>query len=213
MVKSEWRESFFRRGFVKLSPIMDARGGDAHRAHLLGAVSGTVVEVGAGTGTSFRHYGAAVDSVVAVEPDAELRAIAETAARSADATITVTDGTAETLPVASGSCDWVVCSLVLCTVPDQRAAFAEFARVLRPGGRLAFYEHVRSNHPVIATMQDALTPAWSALAGGCHPNRDTLAAITSAGFEIESVDRFGFSPHPAAPAFAHISGTARLGSA
>ncbi len=210
MTTGGWREKAFRRGFLKLAPTMDARGGDAHRAHLLRVVAGIVVEVGAGTGTTFQHYGAAVESVHAIEPDSELRTIAETAALKAEATITVSHGTAESLPVATNSCDWVVCSLVLCTVPDQQAALAEFARVLKPGGHLAFYEHVRSNRRAVAKVQDALAPVWSAIAGGCHPNRDTLAAIESAGFEVDTVDRFGFSPHPVAPAVAHISGTAQL---
>jgi ubiquinone/menaquinone biosynthesis C-methylase UbiE len=210
MAAGGWRDAFFRRGFLNLSPTMDARGGDVHRAELLRAVAGTVVEVGAGTGTTFQHYGASVDSVLAVEPDAELRAIAEAAALGADVPITVSDGTAESLPVATNSCDWVVCSLVLCTVPDQGAALAEFVRVLKPGGHLAFYEHVRSNHGAVAAVQDVLTPAWSAIAGGCRLNRDTLAAIESAGFEVDTVDRFGFSPHPASPKVAHISGIAHL---
>lgn len=210
MVAGGWRDAFFRRGFLKLSPTMDARGGDAHRAQLFRAVAGTVVEVGAGTGTTFQHYGTAVDSVHAIEPDAELRAIAETAAQEAEAPITLSAGTAESLPVATNSCDWVVCSLVLCTVPDQKAALAEIVRVLKPGGQLAFYEHVRSNRRAVAVVQDVLTPAWAAIAGGCHPNRDTLAAIESAGFEVDTVDRFGFSPHPVSPKVAHISGTAHL---
>ena len=203
-----WRENFFRRGFLKLSPTMDARGGDAHRAELFRAITGTVVEVGAGTGTTFQHYGSAVESVHAVEPDAELRAIAEAAALTAAVPITVSDGTAEALPLATNTCDWVVCSLVLCTVPDQRAALAEFIRVLKPGGRLAFYEHVRSTNRVVAAIEDVLTPAWAAIAGGCRPNRDTLAAIEAAGFEVDVVARFGFSPHPISPQVAHISGTA-----
>ncbi|MBX3098996.1 MAG: methyltransferase domain-containing protein [Salinibacterium sp.] len=210
MVRGGWRSAVFRAGFLRLSPTMDARGGDSHRAHLLDAVDGVVVEVGAGTGATFRHYGPAVTTVHAVEPDAQLRAIAEAAAQDAGASITVSDGTAEHLPVASGSCDWVVCSLVLCTVPDQQAALAEFARVLKPGGRIAFYEHVRSEGRALGLIEDLLTPAWSTIAGGCHLNRDTLTAIRSAGFAIDEVDRFDFSPHPASPAVAHISGTARL---
>ncbi|QAV71666.1 class I SAM-dependent methyltransferase [Salinibacterium sp. UTAS2018] len=192
---------------------MDARGGDAHRSALFRAISGTVVEVGAGTGTTFQHYGSAVDSVHAVEPDAELRSLAEAAALKVSVPITVSDGTAEEIPVATNSCDWVVCSLVLCTVPDQQAALAEFTRVLKPGGHLAFYEHVRSSNRIVATVEDLLTPAWAAIAGGCRPNRDTLAAIETAGFEIDTVDRFGFSPHPVSPRVAHISGTAHVPSA
>jgi len=210
MAAGGWREAFFRRGFLKLSPTMDARGGDVHRAQLFRGLTGTVVEVGAGTGTTFQHYGTAVDSVLAIEPDEQLRAIAENAAREANATITVSDGTAEAIPAEDHSCDWVVCSLVLCTVPDQQAALAEFVRVLKPGGRLMFYEHVRSSSRAVAVVQDALTPAWAAIAGGCRPNRDTLAAIESAGFAVDTVDRFGFSPHPLSPEIDHIAGIAHV---
>ncbi len=205
-----WRTSLFRRAFIRLSPTMDARGGTDHRAQLLAHVAGVVVEVGAGTGATFAHYGRAVDTVRAIEPDSQLRTIAEAVAREAPAVITVMDGTADHLPVESATCDWVVCSLVLCSVPDQASALAEVRRVMKPGGRLAFYEHVRSNSRIIGVLEDVLTAPWSALAGGCHPNRATLESIESAGFEIESVSRFRFSPHPAAPAVAHISGTARL---
>lgn len=210
MTRGRWRASLFRRSFTALSPIMDARGGASHRAQLLREVTGEVVEVGAGTGATFAHYGSRVAHVVAVEPDSELRAVASSAALGAPIPIDVVDGTAESLPVVAASCDWVVCSLVLCSVPNQGAALAEIKRVLRPGGRLAFYEHVRSNSRLIGVIEDALTPVWSTVAGGCHPNRSTLESLGAAGFEIEDVSRFGFSPHPASPRVAHISGTARV---
>jgi ubiquinone/menaquinone biosynthesis C-methylase UbiE len=102
----------------------------------------------------------------------------------------------------------VVTSLVLCSVPDQGCALAEIARVLRPGGELRFYEHVRSTRRPIGWLQQAVAPAWSRLAGGCHPDRDTTAAITEAGFRITSLERFGFSPQRGAPPLAHVLGRA-----
>src|SRR5207247_4273610 len=85
--------------------------------------------------------------------------------------------------------------LVLCTVPDQRAALGEIRRVLKPDGRLLFLEHIRSEDPRVARWQDRLQPVWTYLGAGCHPNRDTPAAIERAGFEFERMERFDFSPH------------------
>jgi len=83
--------------------------------------------------------------------------------------------------------------------------------VLRPGGDLRFYEHVRSAHRPIAIAEDLVTPMWSRFAGGCHPNRDSVAAITAAGFDVSSVERFGFSPQRGVPRTAHVLGRATRG--
>lgn len=206
------RQQFFTNGFTRLSRTMDDRGGADHRSELLGHVNGVVVEVGAGAGASFAHYGPGVEVVYAIEPSASLRSIAQATAGRSGVTIVLADGTGDSLPVETASCDWAVCSLVLCSVPDQSSTLAEIARVLKPGGRLAFYEHVRSERPALARVEDLLTPPWSALAGGCHLNRATLESISQAGFEIEDARRFGFSPFPGSPRVAHIAGTARLRS-
>ncbi|HEY8293794.1 MAG TPA: methyltransferase domain-containing protein, partial [Micrococcaceae bacterium] len=104
--------------------------------------------------------------------------------------------------------DAVVVSLVLCSVADQRAALAEIRRVLRPGGTLAFYEHVRSDFPAVALAEDALTPLWQRFAGGCHPNRDTVQSISAAGFRLGTCRRFGFSVQQLVPPVAHVLGYA-----
>ena len=95
-------------------------------------------------------------------------------------------------------------------MPDQAKALHEIRRVLRPGGELRFYEHVRADHPVAAAAQRALDVAWPHLAGGCHTGRDTLAAIEAAGFEIETSERLLFKPYALAVATApHVLGVAR----
>ena len=131
-----------------------------------------------------------------MEPEPYLRRAAERTAESVPVKVRVVDGTAGELPLEDGSVDAVVVAGVLCSVPDVAAALAEFARVLRPGGELRFYEHVRSERPGFARYQDTIDQVWPRLMGGCHPNRDTLAAIRDAGFEVERVRRFGFPAQP-----------------
>jgi ubiquinone/menaquinone biosynthesis C-methylase UbiE len=106
------------------------------------------------------------------------------------------DATAEHLPFPDAAFDTVVASLVLCTVADRAQALAEARRVLRPGGTLRFCEHVRADDPQLARWQDRLERPWGWLAGGCHPNRDVVAAITAAGFRMLELDRFDLQIMP-----------------
>ncbi|MDQ3163417.1 MAG: class I SAM-dependent methyltransferase, partial [Actinomycetota bacterium] len=132
------------------------------------------------------------------------------AAKAATAAIDVVRGTADQLPVEDESFDAGVASLVLCSVPDQARALAELHRVIRPGGELRFYEHVRADERRLARLQDVILPAWRLLAGGCHPNRDTAQAIEAAGFVIEELRRFDFRPALVElPATPRVLGVAR----
>jgi hypothetical protein len=100
---------------------------------------------------------------------------------------------------------------VLCSVPDQPRAFAEIRRVLRPEGELRFYEHVIARCQPKRLLLQAIDRSglWPAIAGGCHPARDTTGAIMQAGFDIEEIERFGFSAARFQPLIPHILGTAR----
>src|SRR5437879_1612702 len=181
-----------------------------HRQRLLAGLSGRVLELGAGSGTNFRHYPSTVTEVVAVEPEAYLRGQAEKAATTAPVKVTVVDGVSGALPLEDASCDAGVACLVLCTVPEQERALAELARVIRTGGELRFYEHVVSKRPFEARMQRlADATFWPWIAGGCHLSRDTAPVIERAGFHIESCDRFPFSPAKLIPPDPHILGIAR----
>jgi ubiquinone/menaquinone biosynthesis C-methylase UbiE len=199
----------FARVYARVGHLMDAEIGD-HRRRLLAGLTGRVLEIGAGNGLNFPHYPATVTEVLAIEPEPYLRRQALAAARQAPVPIRVVAGTAEALPAPDASFDAVVASLVLCTVADPDQALAEVRRVLRPGGRLRFYEHVRASDPRLARWQDRLERPWGWLVGGCHPNRDTVAAITAAGLRVIQLDRFDL---PAMPPLArlHVLGVAERG--
>ncbi len=181
-----------------------------HRDELLAGLSGRVIELGAGAGSNFAHYPATVTEVLAVEPEPYLRERARAAAARAAARISVVDGDADHLPAEDGSFDAAVACLVLCTVPDQPRALAELRRVLRGGGELRFYEHVRSDRPAVAFSQRAVDQVfWPRAFGGCHTARDTPSAIEAAGFEVEDQRRMWVNPLPIAfPVAPHAIGRA-----
>lgn len=159
------------------------------RHELLAGARGRVLELGAGTGLNLEHYPEAIESLTLVEPDPhmtkQLRPKVAVSGRAAE----VVEAPAEALPFPDGSFDSVVVTLVLCTVPDPAAGLGEIKRVLKPGGRLLFLEHVRSEDPGVASWQDRLERPWRFLGDGCHCNRDTVAAITAAGFDLGEVER------------------------
>ena len=193
-----------------MAPAVERQGAGEHRARLLAGVHGRVLEVGAGTGSNFGHYPAAVTELVAVEPEPRLRAQAEQAAHTVAFPVTVVDGVADRLPSDDRTVDAVVASLVLCSVPDQGSALAEIHRVLRPGGRLHFWEHVRAEQAGLARVQRAVDATiWPFFGGGGHTGRDTVAVIAAAGLVVERVDRFRFPESgPTMPASPHVLGVA-----
>jgi ubiquinone/menaquinone biosynthesis C-methylase UbiE len=201
----------FARMYLRSAASAEERGATGHRRRVLEGLRGTVVEIGAGHGLNFSLYPAEVSEVVAIEPEPTLRSHAETAAESATVPIRVLAGVADGLPLEDESADAVVASLVLCSVPDQQRALAEIRRVLRPDGELRFYEHVIPHCQPKRLLLQVIDRSglWPALAGGCHPARDTTEAIMRAGFDIEEIERFGFSAQRFQPLIPHILGVAR----
>ena len=177
------------------------------RRRLLAGARGAVLEIGGGTGANLAHY-RNVDRVTIAEPDRFMRNRIGPKLEEARVPVQVSAAGAEALPYPDGSFDTVVSTLVLCTVPDQEAALDEVRRVLRPGGRLLFIEHVRAAGSA-ARWQDRLEPLWKRLLGGCHPNRDTVAAIEEAGFEIETFESF-YPPDPLSALMPHVQGSATV---
>ena len=171
------KNPLFARYFNRFGARREERGNRELRREMLAGLSGRVIEVGAGNGLNFPHYPQAVREVVAVEPEPYLRARATEAASAAPVPIRVTDGTAGDLPAADGEFDAVVVSGLLCSVPDVPAALAEFRRVLRPGGQLRFYEHVRSWPPGRRTRRNSASAAGAS--GTEHSSPDTTTASNS----------------------------------
>ena len=154
------------------------------RHGLLAQATGVTIEIGAGTGLNLSHFPPAVTRLCLVEPDPDMRKRLHRRAAGRD-DVEITDARAEALPYPDASFDTAVVTFALCSVADPDTALAEIARVLRPGGRLLFLEHVRDTEPTIARKQDHPVFLYSWI--GCHPNRDSLTAITRAPFKVTTV--------------------------
>ncbi len=178
----------------------------AWRADLLADVGGEVLEIGAGTGHNLAHYGPGVTRLVVTDPEPAMldrlrRKLSDVpVASSPEVDLVVQRASADALPFPDDSFDVVVATLVLCSVPDQPAALAEVRRVLRPGGRLVFLEHVAADgRPRRLAWQHRVEPLWKRLVGGCHLTRRTADAIAASGFELGEDDVTRESARKAAP--------------
>ena len=160
------------------------------RAALVSEAEGRVLDLGVGNGLNFECFRRAAFAV-GVDPDPFMLRRARPRLAAAAVRTAIIRGPAEALPFPAGTFDTVLATFVLCTVQDPDAALREARRVLRPGGALRFLEHVRARSPRWAMWQDRITPLWSRLFAGCHPNRDTLAAIRAQGFTVEALTTTG----------------------
>ncbi|MBS1676949.1 MAG: class I SAM-dependent methyltransferase [Actinobacteria bacterium] len=202
--------AFYDRG---LKASEESGLGEMRRA-LLAEARGRVVEIGAGTGLNLGLYGDEVQDLTLVEPDPHMGArlrerLTDRAGDPALPPARLVSVPAEAIPFAADTFDTAVATLVLCTVPDPAAAIAELARVLKPGGRLFFIEHVRAADRGGALWQDRLEKPWRFLADGCHCNRDTEATLGASAFAIERLEH-GKLPKAIAIVRPLISGSAVL---
>lgn len=197
----------FARVYDRSIAASEAAGLADRRRRLLAGASGRVLELGAGTGLNLAHYPPGIEQLVLTEPEAPMLARLRDRAASHDPPPVVVGAPAERLPVPDASVDTVVATLTLCTVNDLEAALREVHRVLAPGGRLLFLEHVRADDARLARRQDLLAPLWLRVGHGCHCNRATLAAIEAAALAVQDVEH---GRMPRAPRFLEplIAGTA-----
>ena len=178
----------FAAVYDRLMASTERAGLAERRAALIADARGATLELGAGTGLNLRHYPDAVTELVLTEPDPHMARRMRSRVADAGRPVEVVEAPAERLPLEDARFDTAVVTLVLCTVRDPAQALAEIARVLKPGGRLLFIEHVRADAPGLVRWQDRLERPWGWIAGGCHPNRDTVGSLDASALRVESVE-------------------------
>jgi ubiquinone/menaquinone biosynthesis C-methylase UbiE len=189
----------FARVYDGAMKQLEAEGGAELRHNLLAQASGRTLELGAGTGLNLEHYPETVSELTLTEPDPHMIQRLRRRLQESGRDATIIQAHAERLPFDPGAIDTVVSTWTLCTVDDPEAALAEVARVLTPGGRFLFLEHVRSEDSKRnARWQDRVTPLVRRAICGCRPNRRTLATIEASPLEIEDV-QWGEQPKGSLP--------------
>jgi SAM-dependent methyltransferase len=198
------------RFYERVAASAERKGASRFRSELVSGLAGKVIEVGCGPGLNFAHYPPEATRVQAVEPEPYLRGAARERARAASVEVDVMPGRAESLPFPDGHFDGAVVCYLLCTV-DAAPVLGELHRVVRPGGALRFWEHVRSRRRSLTAIQEAVDLLfWPRLGAGCHTARDSVSSISDAGFEIVAAREFWFSPQWFAfPAGPQVLGAAR----
>jgi ubiquinone/menaquinone biosynthesis C-methylase UbiE len=161
-----------------------------YKQQLFTGISGTVLEIGPGTGVNFRYFRANTMHWIGVEPNLFMEQYLRQEAARLGMSIDLRIGLADQLPVRDNSVDAVISTLVLCCVPDQRRALQEIQRALKPGGQFVFLEHVAAAPGTrLRRIQNLLTPIWKRLGDGCYPNRETWTELERAGFARLTYDR------------------------
>jgi len=189
------RRSFFALTYDRQLAKVERGGLQALRQRLLADASGRVLEVGGGTGANLPFYGPGVESLTITEPEPPMLRRLERRVHEQAPQTKVLRAPAEDLPFDDDTFDVAVSTLVLCGVEDQSRALRELRRVLRPGGRLIFIEHVRSDEPGLARWQDRLN-GLSRFVACCNCNRRTLNSIKAEGFEVTDVEHTSLKKVP-----------------
>lgn len=193
--------------------LLDASADSVHRsvgdrkAEAIGAMSGTVVEIGPGTGVNMRYYGDDVH-VIGIEPNPDMHPRLHRHADEHGVDLEIRTIKGERLDVGDGEADGVVGTLVLCGVDDPGAVLAEIRRVLRPGGVFFFLEHVAAPDGTwTRRLQRLVKRPHRWMFQGCEVDRDTESLLRGAGFS--GIDLTPLDGGPAAAYVRHqIVGTA-----
>jgi ubiquinone/menaquinone biosynthesis C-methylase UbiE len=182
------RSRFFAMTYDRQIAKVEKFGLGARRESLLSGATGRVLEIGSGTGANLPFYTPSVESLTLTEPEVPMLRRLDRRVREQAPSVKVFRAPAEDLPFEDDAFDVAVSTLVLCGVNDQPRALRELRRVVRPGGRLLFIEHVRSDDPQLARRQDRMN--WmNRLVVCCDCNRPTLDTIGDAGFDVVDVER------------------------
>ena len=191
-------QTVYRRGnwYQRLFAAMMAREdsyekmvGERKRA-LLGNLRGNILEIGPGTGPNLVYYSPDIHWV-GIEPNPAMRPYVEREAKRLGLSAELRDGRAERLDAADSSMDAVVGTLVLCSVRNPQSALQEVMRVLKPGGRFVFIEHVAAPRGTgLRRVQSLIRPLWQLGGDGCHPDRETWTTIENAGFDHVQLEHF-----------------------
>jgi ubiquinone/menaquinone biosynthesis C-methylase UbiE len=181
--------------YDRMGAAAEREGLAERRRELLAGARGRLLEVGAGTGLNLDHYPDGIEELVLVEPEGAMVRKLEQRLAEVGRDAGILEADAEGLPFPDEHFDTVVCTLVLCSVGDPGRSLEELRRVLRPGGSFLFLEHVRSDDPRTARLQDRVNPVWRFVSNGCNCNRPTLSSIES----VFSVDEIVRGEIPRAP--------------
>lgn len=200
--------SFYQRLFAHGLALGDdaqhRRYGERKR-QLFADLTGTVVEIGPGTGVNLPYYPPGIHWI-GIEPNPHMYPFIRRKATEYGIDAELRTTTASNTGLPDESADAVVSTLVLCSVPDVDATLAEMKRILKPGGRLYFIEHVAAPEGSwLRMLQNGITPIWRPLADGCHPNRETGTALERAGFSEVRYEHFRIEVPVVSP---HIIGVA-----
>ncbi len=170
------------------------------RQKVVPGASGTVLEIGIGTGLNLPFYDAAkVDRLIGLDPSEESWELAGKRAAHLDFDVEFIGLPGERIPLDDASVDTVLVTFALCTIPDPVSALEGMGKVLKPGGKLIFCEHGRAPDAGVLKWQDRLNPLWNRLFGGCNLNRDIPALLAEGGFEIKGMEQLYL---PSTPKFA-----------
>lgn len=202
--KRGWRARLFAKTMARAGDVHDALIAP-YKRRLLSELHGDVLEIGPGAGANFEYFPTGL-RWIGVEPNPYMHSYLTESAAAHGQAIDLRTGYTEALPIDDESMDAVVSTLVLCSVHDLDASLAEIRRVLRPGGKFVFIEHVAAQRGTgLRWMQNAIRPLWSFFADGCRVNREIWRHIEAAGFRHVEIEHFDVSVPIAKP---HIAGYA-----